>query len=65
MENKYHNYKEENIVRKGEIACLQAVSPFSHSVSHSFISLVCQNAVLCGNGLRQGPKISRKVTHPG
>ena len=24
---------------------------FSHNVFHSYISIVCQNAVLCGNGL--------------
>ena len=37
----------ENIVRKGEIACYK----MSYDVFHSYISLVLQNAVLCGNGL--------------
>ena len=32
----------ENIVRKGEIAC---------HVFQNYISLVCQDAALCGNGL--------------
>ena len=40
----------ENIVRKGEIACDKQFL-FSHNVFHSYISLVCQNAALCGNGL--------------
>ena len=43
-------YRVENIVRKGEIACSSNFS-FSHNVFHSSISLVCQNAALCGNGL--------------
>ena len=30
---------------------LQAISPFSHNVFHSYISLVRQDAALCGNGL--------------
>ena len=30
---------------------LQVISPFSHNVFHSFNSIVCQNAALCGNGL--------------
>ena len=34
-------YRVENIVRNREIAC---------NVFHSYISLVCQNAALCGNG---------------
>ena len=32
-------------MRKGGIAY------FSHNVFHSYLSLVCQDAVLCGNGL--------------
>ena len=32
---------------------LKAISPFSHNVFHSYISLVRQNAVLCGNGLNE------------
>ena len=38
-ENKRRNY------------LLQAISPFSHNVFHSYISLMRQNAALCGNGL--------------
>ena len=26
---------------------------FSHNVNHSYVSLVCQNVALCGNGLTQ------------
>ena len=37
-------YKAENSMRKGEIAC------------YSFISLLRQNAVLCGNGLKSDKK---------
>ena len=39
-----------NIVRKGEIAFTRNLS-FFHNVFHSYISLVRQNAALCGNGL--------------
>ena len=42
-------YRTENIVRKGEIACYNF--SISHNVFHCYISLVCQNAALCGNGL--------------
>ena len=38
-------------MRKGEIACYKQFSPFSHNVFHSNISLVHQNAALCGIGL--------------
>ena len=34
MDNKYH------------IGLLQAISPFSHNVFYSYISLLCQNVVL-------------------
>ena len=37
------NIVRKNIVRKGEIA--------RHNVFHSYISLVRQNAALCGDGL--------------
>ena len=40
----------ENMVRKGEIAVTSDYS-FSHHVFHSYISLVHQNAALCGNWL--------------
>ena len=38
------------MVGKGEIACYKQF-PLSHNVFHSYISLVHQNAILCGNGL--------------
>ena len=38
------------MVRKGENACYKQFS-FSHNVFHSYISLMRQNATLCGNGL--------------
>ena len=53
MENEYcimgrkHCEKRRNCL-------LQAISPFLTINFHSYISLVCQNAVLCGNGLRLG-----------
>ena len=40
----------ENIVRKREIACYKKFL-FSHNAIHNYISLVPQNAALCGNGL--------------
>ena len=60
MENKYHNYRVEIIVRKGEIACYKQFSSFLtmffnvvfHNVFHSYIPLVRQNVVLCGSGLK-------------
>ena len=39
----------ENIVRKGEIACYKQFLLY-HNVFHSYISLVRENAALCGNG---------------
>ena len=47
MKNKCH--RVENIARKGEIACYNFSFPLN--VFHSCISLVRQNAALCGNGL--------------
>ena len=38
-------------MRKQELLVTSNFS-FSHNVFHSYISLVHQNAVLCGNGLR-------------
>ena len=43
-------HRVENIVRKGEIACYKQFL-LSHNVFHRYISLVRQNAALCGNGL--------------
>ena len=40
----------ENIARKGEIACYKHFL-LSHNIFHSYISLVYQNAALCGKGL--------------
>ena len=39
------------MVRKGEIACYKQFL-LSHNVFHSYIYLMCQNAVLCGKGLK-------------
>ena len=50
----------ENIVRKGEISCYNF--SFFHNVFHSYISLVSQNAALCGNGLNEGEDQSYKST---
>ena len=38
-------------MRKGEIACYKQFFPFSLCFSQLYISLVCQRAALCGNGL--------------
>ena len=38
------------IVYRGEIACYRQFL-LSHNVFHSYISVVCQNVALCGNGL--------------
>ena len=35
---------------------------FSHTVFHSYISLVRQNAVLCNNGLIAAPCIEKEKT---
>ena len=43
-------YRVENIVRKEKLLVTSNFS-FSHNVFHSYISLVQQNVVLCGNGL--------------
>ena len=37
-------------MREGEIACSMQFLLF-HNVFQSYICLVCQNVVLCGNGL--------------
>ena len=44
-------YGVEKFVRKEEILVTSNFS-FSHIVFHRYISLVCQNVALCGNGLR-------------
>ena len=43
-------YKVGNIVRKEKLLDTSNFS-FSHNVFHSYLSLVRQNAALCGNGL--------------
>ena len=48
------------MVRKGEIACYKQFL-FSHNVFHNYISSVRQNAVLCGNGLKEGGSKKRDV----
>ena len=45
----------ENTVRKRKNCLLQAISPFLTLFSTA-ISLVCQNAALCGNGLTDSRK---------
>ena len=50
MRNKCINYRVENIVRKEKLLVTSNFS-FSHNIFHSYISLVHQNAALCGNGL--------------
>ena len=42
-------YRVENIMRKGEIACYKQFLLFSQCFN-SYISLMHQNAALCGNG---------------
>ena len=49
MKNKYH-IGQKKIVRKGEIACYKQFLLFSQCFPQPYISLVCQNAALCGNG---------------
>ena len=52
----------ENIVRKEKLLVTSKFS-FSHNVFHSYVSLVLQNAALCGNGLnwmKQGPVLGSK-----
>ena len=49
MENKYH--KGLKTLREKEKLLVTSNFSFSHTVFYSYISLVCQNAVLCGNGL--------------
>ena len=44
------SYRVENIVRKGEIACYKQFLLFSQCFPQLYI-LVCQNVLLCGNGL--------------
>ena len=53
MKNKCH--RVENIVRKRRNCLLQAISPFSHNVFHSYRYFVRQNAALRGNGLFPPP----------
>ena len=45
------SYRVENIVRKGEIACYKQFLLFSQSFLQLYISLLHQNAALCGIGL--------------
>ena len=49
MEIKYQTGLK-TLWEKEELLVTSNVS-FSHNVFHSYISLVCQNAALCGNGL--------------
>ena len=45
--------REENIVRKGDIACNKQFLLFSQCFLHSYIPIVRQNVALCGNGKDQ------------
>ena len=49
MENKYH-LRKKTLWEKDKLLVPSNFS-FSHNVFHSYISLVHQNAVLCGTGL--------------
>ena len=51
MENKYH-IGQKTLHEKEKLFVTSNFS-FSHNVFHIFISLVHQNAVLCGNGLKK------------
>ena len=50
VESIVRTYRVENIVRKGEIASDKQFRLFSHFPQPY---IVCQNAVLCGNGLKE------------
>ena len=56
----------ENIVRKHckerRNCLLQAISPVSHNVYHSYIALARQNAALFGTGLMSPRKVSTQVS---
>ena len=49
MKNKYN--RGWKTLREKEKLLVTSNFSFSHNVFHSYISLVGQNAVLCGNGL--------------
>ena len=49
-------------MREKEKLLVTSSFSFSHSVLHSYMSLVHQNAVLCGNGLKFESTLS-KPTH--
>ena len=51
MENKYHI--GQKTLREMEKLLVTSNVSFSHNVFHSFISLMRQNATLCGNGLNR------------
>ena len=62
MKRKCDN-RVENIARKGK---LLVISNFSFSQCfHSYISLVRQNAALCGNGLRVFNQFMKKRENAG
>ena len=48
-------YRKHCEKRRNCLLHVHVVSPFSHNVFYSYISLVCQHAVLWGNGLKQVP----------
>ena len=55
MTLKYHLGYRKHCNKKEKLKLLVTSNfSFSHNVFHGYISLVCQNAVLCGNELNSG-----------
>ena len=63
MENKHH-IRKKTLFEKETLLVTSNFS-FSNNVFHSYISLVCQNAVLCGNRfkfyVKRGIAVSNKL----
>ena len=53
MKNKCHMGRKTLWEKKKEKLLVTSNFFFSHNVLHNYVSLVCQNVVLCGNGLRE------------
>ena len=47
---------KSKVISKRRNCLLQAISPFLTTFSNVYISLVRQNAALCGNGLKTNSK---------
>ena len=57
MKMKCHiGLKKKKTLREKEELLVASNPSFSHNVFHSYISLVRQNAALCGNGLNGSTK---------